>query len=264
MKQKKTSVAAIIPARYASTRFPGKPLFPIQGKTLIQHTYENTRRCSFLDSLIVATDDTRIYDHVLSFGGHAVMTPENCPTGSDRLAYVIERDPLLKEAEIIINVQGDEPCLDPETLRKVVEILRSDDTAVMSTAIFPLTAEEAHNPNVVKCAIDLQGNALYFSRALIPSGHSQKFSEGNPYYKHIGIYAFRPWFLLRYAALPMTPLQKAEDLEQLKVLEHGYKIKAALIHTVSPDVNTLNDIKKVEQLLCKQNSSLSQAESVPL
>lgn len=257
------AVIAIIPARYASMRFPGKPLAMIHGKTLIQRTYENTRRCPLIDRLIVATDDHRIYDHVKAFNGEVVMTPEDFPTGSDRLAYVVQKDQALQAAEVIVNVQGDEPCFEPEVLMQLIQILQNDDEAVMLTAAFKLEDEaEALNPNCVKCVIDRQGNALYFSRSLIPGNREKKFNQETTYYKHVGLYAFRPQFLLQYGKLPMTPLQCAESLEQLKVLEHGYKIKVAIVKSASVDVNTPEDLKKVEQQLCKQNSSSSLAESV--
>lgn len=253
--KRQMKVVAIIPSRYASTRFPGKPLVNINGKSLIQRTYENAKKCSLLDEIIIATDDQRIYDHVKQFNAPVVMTPENFATGSDRLAYVVENDPNLQEAEIIINIQGDEPCLDPETTKRVIEILRNDPVAVMSTAIFKITSEEeAQNTNSPKCIIDLHGNALYFSRTMIPGGRTSQYRPDIAYYKHIGIYAFRPDFLLQYGKLPMTPLQIAEDLEQLKVLEHGYRIKAAIVDSISLDVNIPEDIKKVEQVLCKQNT----------
>jgi len=263
MKHSKSAVIAIIPARYASTRFPGKPLVQIQGKTLIQRTFECAKRCPLIDKLIVATDDQRIFDHVKSFGGDVVMTPEDCPTGSDRLAYVLQQDKPLQQAEMIINVQGDEPCLDPDVLTQLIQVLRADPSAVMSTAAFRIESEEeAYNPNSPKVVVDLHGNALYFSRSLIPGGRTLKLTPECPVYKHVGIYAFRPDFLLKYGSLPMTPLQRAEDLEQLKVLEHGYKIKVAIVKSVSADVNTPEDIKKVEQELCKQSSSSLQAGSV--
>jgi len=256
-------VVAIIPARYGSTRFPGKPLALIKGKSLIQRTYENAKRCALLDELIVATDDQRIYDHVLEFGGKVVMTPTQCQTGSDRLAYVLLHHPQLQHAEIIVNIQGDDPCIHPQISTLIVEILRKDETAAMSTAVLKIESEEeANNPSVVKCVLDLNGNALYFSRSLIPSNHSLKYQQNHTYYKHLGIYAYRPDFLLKYTELPLTPLQLAEDLEQLKVLEHGYKIKAAVVNHDSPSVNTPEDIKKVEQELCKQSSFSLQAECV--
>lgn len=257
-------IIAIIPARYGSTRFPGKPLVMIQGKTLLQRTYENAQLCPLIDKFIVATDDQRIYDHVRSFGGNVVMTPENCPTGSDRIAYVLENDPTLQQAEIVINIQGDEPFLSPEATKRIIEALRNAPSAVMGTGIYPLEPEEAENPNTVKCVTDLHGYALYFSRALLPAGRTLKLVDGISYYKHLGIYAFRPEFLMEYVKLPMTPLQQAEDLEQLKILENGYKIITAVVPRAGAEVNTPEDLKQVERELCKQNSSSSQAESVHL
>lgn len=250
------SIVAIIPARYASTRFPGKPLVKIYGKSLIQHTYENARRCPLLDELIVATDDQRIYDHVKGFGGHVVMTPDTCPTGSDRLAYVLQNNPRLQQAEVIVNVQGDEPCVDPVVLNDLVEALRSDPEAVMSTVVVKLEDEEAFSTSNVKCVLDLRGNVLYFSRALIPGGKEGEYRKGVSYYKHVGVYAYRPEFLLTYSELPMTPLQMAEDLEQLKVLEHGYKIKGVVAKSTSIGVDTPEDIKRAEKELCRQSSFL--------
>jgi 3-deoxy-manno-octulosonate cytidylyltransferase (CMP-KDO synthetase) len=255
MSQYPTSaIVAIIPARYASTRFPGKILADIKGQSLIRRTYENTLRCPLIQDIIIATDDERIYDHVASFGAKAVMTPVDCPTGSDRLAHVVENSLHLQKAEIIVNVQGDEPCVCPSATASIIEILRNDKEAVMSTGVVPLESEEeAANPGEVKCVLDLQGNVMYFSRSLIPGGLVQGFRQNIPYYKHLGIYAFRPGFLMTYRCLPKTPLQTAEDLEGLKALEHGYKIKAAIVKSSSVGVNTPEDIKKVEIELCKQS-----------
>lgn len=248
------AIVAIIPARYASSRFPGKILADIQGMSLIRRTYENTLRCPLIQDIIIATDDERIYDHVASFGAKVVMTPIDCPTGSDRLAHVVEKSTLLQRAEVIVNVQGDEPCVDPAATASIIEILRKDPSAVMSTGVVPLESEEeAANPGDVKCILDRQGNVMYFSRCLIPSGLTQGFRSNVSYYKHLGIYAFRPDFLITYRNLPKTPLQIAEDLEGLKALEHGYKIKAAIVNSISVGVNTPEDIKKVENELCKQN-----------
>lgn len=248
-------VAAIIPARYASTRFPGKPLIEIQGKTLIQRTYENTKKCKDLSQLIVATDDERIFQHVQDFGGQVVMTPESCATGTDRLAYVLKNDPRLQKADIIVNIQGDEPCIEPSVISSLIQSLREDESAVMSTAVVKIDNEqEALSPSDVKCVLGLDGTVLYFSRSLIPGSNKPGFHTENTYYKHLGIYAYRPDFLLKYTELPQTPLQIAEDLEQLKVLEHGYKIKAIVVESNSPGVNTPEDIKKVEQEICRQNS----------
>lgn len=249
-------VIGIIPARFGSTRFPGKPLAKILDKSLIQRTYENARLATHLSDVIVATDDRRIFDHVLGFGGKAAMTSNNCATGTDRLAEVIKNDPSLHDVDIIVNIQGDEPTLDPHIIESVALALEEDPQATVSTAIVRLKFEEqAFNPHVVKCVIDRHGYALYFSRALIPAGKSLSYVPGTTYYKHLGIYGYRREFLLHYSELQSTPLQLAEDLEQLKVLENGFRIKTVIVESECMDVNTPEDIKKVEQLIWKQNTS---------
>jgi 3-deoxy-manno-octulosonate cytidylyltransferase (CMP-KDO synthetase) len=249
-----SKVAGIIPARYSSSRFPGKALAQILGKSLIQRTYENALLCPLLSDLIVATDDSRIFEHVEAFGGKAVMTSPECPTGTDRLAEAVKNTSFLNHVDIFLNIQGDEPCLDPKVMQAVIEALQEDPQAPVSTAITPLLPEEAHLSSTVKCVIDLQQYALYFSRALIPGSKTLSFNKKHPYWKHLGLYCYRRDFLLRYPDLSSTPLQQCEDLEQLKILEHGYKIKTAIVETESMDVNTPEDIKKVELLLCKQNT----------
>lgn len=250
------NIIGIIPARYESSRFPGKPLVKILGKTLIQHTYENALRCPTLEKVIVATDDKRIFDHVKEFGGTVVMTSAECLTGTDRLAEVIRNDPSLADVKIIINIQGDEPTLHHEVITGIAQALEQNSTASVSTAIIRIhTEEEALNPSHVKCVIDQNGYALYFSRGLIPAGKRLKYLPEAIYYKHLGIYGYRREFLLHYAELTPTPLQLIEDLEQLKVLEHGFKIITVVVEAESMDVNTQEDLKKVEQLLCKQNTS---------
>ncbi len=241
-------IIGMIPARYGSTRFPGKPLALIKGKTLIQRTYENGSKCPLLDALYVATDDPRIFDHVISFGGKAVMTSPNCPTGTERLAEAIRAN--FSSVDIIINIQGDEPLLEPKVIENVVKILEEDPVAVMSTAVVKIrSAEEALSRSVNKCVMDEKGNALYFSRGLIPHGHSGTWQPDITYYKHLGIYGYRRDFLFHYAELSPTPLQQAEDLEQLKVLEHGFRIKVAIVESDSIGVDRPEDINKIEQLL---------------
>lgn len=247
-------IIGIIPARYGSSRFPGKPLVSIAGKTLLQRTYENARQVSILDELVVATDDQRIFEHVQNFGGHAIMTSAACPTGTDRLAEVLMHYPDWLNANVVINIQGDEPCINPRAIDEVARILIQDPMASMSTAITPLiTQEEALSPSIVKCVIDQYQNALYFSRSLVPSNKQMVFRPEQSYFRHIGLYAYRPSFVLTYQRLPATPLQLAEDLEQLKVLEHGYRIKVVVIDEAGVDVNNPEDINKVEQWICKQN-----------
>ncbi|WP_068471085.1 3-deoxy-manno-octulosonate cytidylyltransferase [Candidatus Protochlamydia phocaeensis] len=250
-------VIGIIPARYGSTRFPGKPLVTILGKTLLQRTYENAQRASLLTDLLVATDDQRIFDHVKAFGGKVVMTAVECPTGTDRLAEVIQHYPGGMQASVIINIQGDEPCLNPIAIDLAAQALINDPQGNMSTIVTPLRSEEeALSPSIVKCVMDQKGNALYFSRGLIPSNKKHAFQASASYFRHLGLYAYRPSFLLEYQKLPLTPLQLEEDLEQLKVLEHGYRIKVAVVDEASIGVDTPDDIYKVEQWLCKQNTSL--------
>ena len=252
----KKQIIGIIPARYASTRFPAKMMAPISGKTLIQRTYENALRCSLFDTLLIATDDTRIFQHVRDFGADVVMTSTECPTGTDRLVEVLKRDERYDSASIVVNIQGDVPCLEPSVIYSIVAALQNDPEAVMSTAITKFhSMEEALLPSNVKCVIDKNHNALYFSRTLIPA--PRKGMPETSYYHHIGIYAYRRDFLLRYTELPQTPLQLAEDLEQLKVLEHGFRIKTAIVDSVSFGVDIPEDIQKVEQWLCKQNTSSS-------
>lgn len=250
----------IIPARWGSSRFPGKPLHPIAGKPLIQWTYENAKSCAELEKLIVATDDPRIFDTVQGFGGEVVMTSSDCPTGSDRLVEVLEQRSDLDEYDIIVNVQGDEPCLPVSTISRIIHDLAHDPEAQMATAAIPFHSKESFaDPSRVKAAIDQCGNALFFSR-VCPVQHQVDFESG-PIYHHLGIYAFRRRFLLEYGALKPTPLQLGEQLEQMKVLERGYRIKVAVVQEPALGVDTPEDAIEIEKWLWKQNISSSQAES---
>lgn len=255
-KQINHQIIGIIPARYNSTRLPGKPLHTIHGKTLIQHVWEQAKECHSFDALFVATDDNRIADHVQGFGGEAIMTSIDCQTGTDRIieAYHTLRDKY--DPSIIVGIQGDELCLAPQVIEQTIQCLADDPIAVMSTPVVPLVEEkEALDHSVVKCVLNQQGYAMYFSRALIPAGHQQPLSKGHPYYKHLGLYCWRKEFLLQWSTLAQTPLQIAEDLEQLKVLEHGFPVKAAIVDCASIGVDTPEDLKQVEKQLCKQNIS---------
>ena len=239
------SVIVIIPARYQSSRFPGKSLELINGVSLLQRTYERVLLSSLVTKCIVATDDERIFDHALSFGASVEMTPVDCQTGTDRVAWVVKKDAVLQENSIIVNVQGDEPCLNPKTIDSVVERLLEMPEAGIATAISPIdTQEEVQNPNIVKCVKSTSGTALYFSRQPIPY---QKEGRSTPYYRHIGIYAFRPDYLLAYSQLPTSFLQESEDLEMLKALEHGGTIAVTQIERHAPEVNSPKDIIEVEK-----------------
>lgn len=256
MSSRKREAIGIIPARYGSTRFPGKPLSLISGKSLIRRVYEQAKSCKALDEVVVATDDERIFKHVEDFGGLVVMTSVDAPSGTDRLAEAVSSSPLCQGYEIVVNVQGDEPLMDPVAIAKVVEILRNDPEAVAATTVSVMTAaESAYDPSVVKCVKDNNNNALYFSRTLIPANRTGMVDPQVTYYRHMGLYGYRTAFLLTYGQLPATPLQKAEDLEQLKVLEHGYRMKVAVVQNSSMEVNHPEDIQKVESFLWEQNTS---------
>ena len=258
-------VIGIIPARFGSTRFPGKPLFPILGIPLLQRCFENCKHAHSLTSLVVATDDLRIVELVRSFGGEVYLTSPHCATGSDRLAELLERNPSWQKADAIVNIQGDEPCIPPEAIDAAVSLLLKDSTASAATLATPsLSPDEGVDRSVVKCVIDQFHNALYFSRNWIPGNKKGTYSSHFPYLRHLGLYVYRPHFLLQYGQLPPTPLQQEEDLEQLKILEHGYKIKVALCSECPPGVDTPKDIEKIEQWVCKkQNTSSLREASVP-
>lgn len=208
----------IIPARYGSSRLPGKPLKDILGKPMIQHVYERASRAKLIDDLIVATDDQRIVDAVEAFGGKAMLTSKDHPTGSDRIAEVAGN----YDCDNVINIQGDEPLIMPEIIDEITEALLADPSLVMATGCYQISEELYHNPNVVKVVFDKDQFAMMFSRSLIP--YPRKV-ENLAVYEHIGIYAYTKAFLMKYITLPQTPLSTAESLEQLKAMENGYKIK---------------------------------------
>jgi len=239
-------VVVIIPARYGSTRFEGKPLALIAGRPMIRWVYEGARAAETVDRVIVATDDERIRDMVIGFGGAAIMTRPDHPSGTDRLAEAAERLGLAPE-DVVVNVQGDQPAFDPALISAVVEPLLDDPGLEMSTPIIPTNdRQEITNPNHVKVVFDGQGRALYFSRAPIPWPRE---GEGTFYFKHIGIYGYRASFLRRFVALPPGRLETIEKLEQLRALEHGFRIKVVVTDLDSPEVDTPEDIAKVEAFL---------------
>lgn len=245
----KNRVLGVIPARLESSRFPKKMLVEFEGKPLIQHTYENAKSCKKLDQLVVATENKEIFECVKSFGGHAVMTSSDCHNGTERIAEAIEKHPEFKESEIIVNIQGDEPDIAMETIEGVIAALESDRKAQVATACVKIIChKEAQNPSVVKCVLNQARQALYFSRAMIPYGKKGEFNSSLTYYKHLGIYCYRKEFLLHYKSLSNTPLQCAEDLEQLKILEHGYCIHVVEVEKDCIGIDTPEDLQKFLKL----------------
>lgn len=234
-------VIGIIPVRFRSKRFPGKPLAIILGKPMVQHVYERAKKSKLLDDLIIATDDKKIFDKVKEFGGKVVLTGEH-PTGTDRCAEVARKI----KAEIVVNIQGDEPVIDPEIIDNAVEPLIKDKKILVSTLVHKIEDEnEIENPNIVKVVLNKDNFALYFSRSVIPYYKNIK----KIFYKHIGLYVYRKNFLLKFVKMPQTMLEKAEELEQLRILENGYKIKAVITNYSSIPVDEKKDIKKVEKFL---------------
>lgn len=239
----------IIPARYQSSRLPGKPLADIGGKSMIQRVYERACHAARLTGVLVATDDERIFAAVQEFGGAVVMTSSDHLTGTDRLAEAAAD----LDADVIVNVQGDEPLLDPAVIDAVAAPFESDSDLAMATLATPIrNAHDALATSVVKVVMDRQGNALYFSRLPIP--HYRGGSDGT-HWKHIGLYAYRRDFLLRYPRLEPTPLERAEALEQLRALEHGYRIRVLMTDHDAISVDTPEDLERVRGLVAEVETS---------
>ena len=239
-------VIGIIPARYGSTRLPGKPLKMIAGKPMIEHVYRRAEQTTHLSAVFVATDDLRIKTVVEAFGGKAVMTSADHQTGTDRLVEAIGGLDLDRE-DIVVNIQGDEPLLEPKMVDELVKPLLDDRDLVMSTLKHRIhEAEELNNPNVVKVVTDHSGFALYFSRSPLP--YNRTGAEVT-YYKHVGLYAYRQAFLLQYASMERTPLETAESLEQLRALENGYGIKVVETNYQTIGVDSPADLERVKRLL---------------
>lgn len=249
MDEKKAKVIAIIPARYHSNRFEGKPLAPILGKPMIQHVVERARQVDLLSRVVVATDDRRIFDAVKSFGGEVVMTRPDHASGTDRLAEAAELMDI-SEHDIVVNIQGDQPLFPAAVVRQVAGPMLEDPALPMSTLIYKIVRpQEIDDPNHVKTVFDRHGNALYFSRASIPFQRNPDETGKPTYYKHLGFYAYRKGFLLTFVSLPEGEWEKFEKLEQLRALEYGYTIRVVLTEYDSIEVDTPKDIERVEELL---------------
>lgn len=246
-----TKTAIIIPARYGSSRLEGKPLLKVSGKSVIQWVYEKAQQSKLADMIIVATDDTRIFDEVKSFGGEVEMTSVNHKCGSDRIMEVVSRH---SEIAYICNLQGDEPLIKPESIDEVIKNVKEDDNADISTLVRVLTdVEEINNPNLVKCVRDINGFALYFSRSKIPFERNTGIAT---FYGHLGIYGYKRKALESMTTLAQTPLEKTESLEQLRALENGMKIKTSVVDFVPVGIDTREDLEKFKQIVEKKLSKI--------
>ena len=238
-------VIAIIPARFDSTRFPGKPLAKLGNKYIIQHVYEQAHQSGLFAEVIVGTDDQRIFEAVDGFGGKVTLTSKKHESGTDRVAEVCGKMLCCKDADVIINVQGDEPFINEKPLRKLIEAF--DDPEVMVASLMHEANTDIENPNVVKVVCDENNNALNFSRSPIPHARTSKTG----FFKHIGVYAFRRKTLFEFIKLPESKLEKLEKLEQLRLLENGYKIKMVLTSYKGIGIDTPQDLKKAEKMIIK-------------
>ena len=251
----KIQTLGVIPARYGAQRFPGKPLAMIAGKSLVQRVYEQAAKAKRLDKVIVATEDTRILEAVEAFGGDATLTSPACATGTDRVAEVARA----YDCELVLNIQGDEPLMRPEMIDQLIEGMQADPNCVMGTLARKLdSATGLDNPNVVKVALGQNGHALYFSRSRIPyvrdarTGDPADWLRLGKFFKHLGIYAYRHEFLLKFVLLPQSELEKTEKLEQLRALEHGFTIRVWVTPHDSIGVDRPEDVELVEQILKQQ------------
>jgi len=248
-----TTIIGIIPARYASTRFPGKPLIDIEGKSMIQRVYEQAKKAKCLSDVIVATDDVRILEHVKAFGGKAVMTQPNHPSGTDRCweASPLRLPPLGARGLYIINIQGDEPFVAPEQIEELGAIL--DGNVEIASQMIPVSGSEIlFDEGEAKVIVNQDFEAIYFSRQVVPflKGIDKKdWHKYHMYYRQVGMYAYRADILEKITMLPVSDLEKAESLEQLRWLQHGYKIKMTLTQYESHCIDTPEDVEKVLKLM---------------
>ena len=242
-------ILGIIPARYASSRFPGKPLADICGKSMIQRVYEQAKKAQTLSDVVVATDDTRIETHVLAFGGNVIRTAATHESGTDRCAEVIS---LSTDFDAVINIQGDEPLINPEQIDLLGRKLTSEDVLIATLIKRIRSQEELHNSNTPKVVCGLNGQAIYFSRQAIPhvrAAEESQWLENGTFYKHIGIYGYQTVNLKQLAALHPTPLEQTECLEQLRWLENGYQIKVAVTDFETIGIDTPEDLEKIQAFL---------------
>jgi 3-deoxy-manno-octulosonate cytidylyltransferase (CMP-KDO synthetase) len=242
-------ILGVIPARYGSSRFPGKPLIDLKGKTMIRRVYEGARKSGLLTDLVVATDDQRIVDEVEHFGGKVVMTATHHQTGTDRCAEVVDLIP--ESYDVVINIQGDEPLVDPKQLDSLLEIFRDETVMIATLASRSIALPDLMNPNRIKVVVNHEHKALYFSRSPIPNYANAKGEplDVYPFLRHIGLYAYRTEILKKISRLQPTTLEQVESLEQLRWLYHGYSIKVVETTIETPNIDVPEDVEKVLEFL---------------
>ena len=241
-------VLGVIPARFASSRFPGKPLIDIKGKTMIRRVFEGAAQSALIERVVVATDDQRIIDEVLSFNGSAVMTSEKHPSGTDRCAEVAAHYP---DCDIVINIQGDEPLVDYRQLEQLIAAFSDPSVEIATLVTRKTTMDDLQNPNRIKVVADHEMNAIYFSRSVVPNFHhtTGDVLKNYPFLRHIGLYAYRASTLRELTSLEPTALEKTESLEQLRWVYHGHKIRLVETEIETPNIDVPEDLQKVlEQL----------------
>lgn len=241
-------VLGIIPARYGSSRFPGKPLIDLKGKTMIQRVYEGAKKSTLLSDLIVATDDQRIVDEVKRFGGNVLLTKESHPSGTDRCGEIASQ---YTDIDVIVNIQGDEPLVDYRQLDALISAFEEEQTKIATLGIKDVTLEDINNTNRIKIVVDHKQNALYFSRSAIPNFANSKGNplEIYPFFRHIGLYAYRSSVLKELVELQPTKLETIESLEQLRWLYYGYSIRVVETTIETPNIDVPEDVKKVIEFL---------------
>jgi 3-deoxy-manno-octulosonate cytidylyltransferase (CMP-KDO synthetase) len=252
MSQEEPRVVVVIPARYAATRLPGKPLVSLAGKPMVQRVYERAKQAQTAQRVLVATDDQRILDAVAAFGGEARMTRADHRTGTERIAEVAAN----VEGDVFVNVQGDEPLIDPSSIDTAVAALLEEPAAQIATVATPIRhAGDIMDPNVVKTVLDFEDNALYFSRAPIPWVRDTQQKVHVKYWKHLGLYVFQRDALLEYPTLPQGELERIEQLEQLRWMENGWKIRVAEVAHDAVSVDVPEDVARVEKLLREEGDA---------
>jgi 3-deoxy-manno-octulosonate cytidylyltransferase (CMP-KDO synthetase) len=243
-------VLGVIPARFQSSRFPGKPLINLLGKSMIQRVYEGALKSTLLDKLVVATDDDRIYKEVLSFGGNVIMTQTHHQSGTDRCGEVLSHFP---DYDVVINIQGDEPLINAKQLDELLSVFIDENVSIATLGISLKSEEDLQNPNRIKIVQNQEGNALYFSRSAIPNSHhaNQSALKNYPFLRHIGLYAYRSEVLKKLVSLAPTSLEQVESLEQLRWLYYGYSIRIVHTEIETPNIDVPDDVKEVVNALLK-------------